>query len=52
MFVTPDKANSKKRKILILVLTGTALIRVNQWQKVKWWVPAYQKTLLILAVIN
>jgi regulator of nucleoside diphosphate kinase len=50
--VTPDKANIKEKKISILAPIGTALIGFSQGQKVKWRVPAGQKTFTILEVIN
>src|SRR5690242_15289136 len=52
MLVTPDKADIKERKISIMAPIGTALIGFRQGQKVKWQVPAGQKTFTIMEVIN
>jgi regulator of nucleoside diphosphate kinase len=50
--VTPDKANIKEKKISIMAPIGTALIGFRQGQKVKWKVPAGNKTFTILEVNN
>ena len=50
--VTPDKANIKEKKISIMAPIGTALIGFRQGQKVKWKVPAGNKTFTILEVSN
>lgn len=52
MLVTPDKANIKERKISILAPIGTALLGFRRGQKVKWQVPAGEKTFTILEVTN
>jgi len=50
--VTPDKADIKQRKISVMSPIGTALIGFRKGQKVKWNVPAGEKTFTILAVTN
>ncbi len=50
--VTPDKANIKEKKISIMAPIGTALIGFRQGQRVKWKVPAGNKTFTILEVSN
>ena len=52
ILVTPDKANIKEKKISIMAPIGTALIGFRQGQKVKWKVPAGNKTFMILEVSN
>ncbi|MEO5995729.1 MAG: GreA/GreB family elongation factor [Chitinophagaceae bacterium] len=52
MLVTPDKANIKEKKISILAPIGTALIGFRQGQKIKWQVPAGNRTFTILEVTN
>ncbi|MEP6465104.1 MAG: GreA/GreB family elongation factor [Parafilimonas sp.] len=52
ILVTPDKANIKEKKISIMAPIGTALIGFRQGQKVKWKVPAGNKTFTILNVNN
>lgn len=52
MLVTPDKANIKEKKISILAPIGTALIGFRQGQKIKWQVPAGNRTFTILDVVN
>lgn len=52
MLVTPDKANIKERKISVLAPIGTALIGFRQGQKIKWQVPAGNRTFTIMEVIN
>ena len=52
MIVTPDKANIKEKKISIMAPIGTALIGFREGQKVKWKVPAGNKTFTILEVCN
>jgi len=50
--VTPDKADSKERKISIMSPIGTALIGFRQGRNVKWHVPSGKKTFTILEVNN
>ena len=52
ILVTPDKANIKEKRISIMAPIGTALIGYRQGQKVKWKVPAGNKTFMILEVSN
>ena len=52
VLVTPEKADIKEKKISILAPIGTALIGFRQGQKVKWRVPAGNKTFTILEVFN
>lgn len=52
MLVTPDKADIKEKRISIMAPIGTALIGFRQGQKVKWQVPAGNRTFTILEVIN
>ena len=52
ILVTPDKANIKEKRISIMAPIGTALIGFRQGQKVKWKVPAGNKTFMILEVSN
>ena len=52
ILVTPDKANIKEKKISIMAPIGTALIGFRKGQKVKWKVPAGNKTFMILEVSN
>ena len=52
ILVTPDKANIKEKRISIMAPIGTALIGFRQGQKVKWKVPAGNKTFMILEVNN
>jgi regulator of nucleoside diphosphate kinase len=52
ILVTPDKANIKEKKISVMAPIGTALIGFRQGQKVKWKVPAGNKTFSILEVSN
>jgi regulator of nucleoside diphosphate kinase len=52
MLVTPDKADIKEKKISVMAPIGTALIGFRKGQKVKWQVPAGNKTFTILEVIN
>ena len=52
ILVTPDKANIKEKRISIMAPIGTALIGFRQGQKVKWKVPAVNKTFMILEVNN
>ena len=52
MIVTPDKANIQEKKISIMAPIGTALIGFREGQKVKWKVPAGNKTFTILEVCN
>jgi regulator of nucleoside diphosphate kinase len=50
--VTPDKADIKERRISIMAPIGTALIGFRQGQKVKWQVPAGNRTFTIVEVTN
>lgn len=50
--VTPDLADIKQKKISVMAPIGTALIGFRKGQKVKWNVPAGEKTFLITEVIN
>lgn len=50
--VTPDRADIKQRRISIMAPLGTALLGFREGQKVKWKVPAGEKTFMILKVIN
>jgi regulator of nucleoside diphosphate kinase len=50
--VTPEKADIKQRKISVLSPIGRALIGFRKGQKVKWKVPAGNKTFTILDVVN
>ena len=50
--VTPDKADIKERRISIMAPIGTALIGFRQVQKVKWQVPAGNRTFTIVEVTN
>lgn len=52
MLVTPDKADIKDKKISILAPIGTALIGFRKGQKVRWRVPAGEKTFTIVEVTN
>lgn len=52
VIVTPDKANIKEKKISVMSPIGTALIGFREGQKVKWKVPAGNKTFTILEVVN
>ena len=52
ILVTPDKADIKEKRISIMAPIGTALIGFRQGQKVKWKVPAGNKTFTILEVSN
>lgn len=50
--VTPDKADIKSKKISVMAPIGTALIGFKKGQKVKWQVPAGEKTYVIMDVQN
>jgi regulator of nucleoside diphosphate kinase len=50
--VTPDKANIKENKISVMAPLGTALLGFRKGQRVKWRVPAGEKTFEIVDVIN
>ncbi len=52
MLVTPDKADIKEKRISIMAPIGTALIGFREGQKVKWRVPAGNKTFTIIKVTN
>lgn len=52
MLVTPDKANIKEKRVSVMAPIGTALIGFRKGQRVKWKVPAGEKTFTILEVIN
>jgi regulator of nucleoside diphosphate kinase len=50
--VTPDKADIRQRLISIMSPVGTALIGFRKGERVKWKVPAGNKTFTILDVQN
>jgi regulator of nucleoside diphosphate kinase len=50
--VTPEKANIKENKISVMAPLGTALLGFRKGQRVKWRVPAGERTFEILEVIN
>lgn len=50
--VTPNKADIKQRLISIMSPIGTALIGFRKGERVKWKVPAGNKTFTILDVQN
>ena len=52
VLVTPDKADISKRKISVMAPVGTALVGFRKGQKIKWRVPAGEKTFTIIEVIN
>ncbi len=52
VLVVPEKANIKERKISVFAPLGTALIGFRQGEKVKWDVPAGNKTFTIMEVHN
>lgn len=52
MLVTPEKADIKEKRISIMAPIGTALIGSQEGQKVKWRVPAGNRTFTILKVTN
>lgn len=52
VLVTPDKANIKENKVSIMAPVGTALLGFRKGQRVKWRVPAGEKTFEIVDVIN
>jgi regulator of nucleoside diphosphate kinase len=52
MIVTPEKANIKEKRISIMAPIGTALIGFREGQKVKWKVPAGNRTFTIVKVVN
>ncbi|MES1217211.1 MAG: GreA/GreB family elongation factor [Bacteroidota bacterium] len=52
VLVTPEKAAIKEKKISIMAPIGTALIGFRKGQKIKWRVPAGNKTFTILDVVN
>lgn len=52
MLVTPDKADIKENRISVMAPIGTALIGFRKGQKVKWKVPAGERTFTIMEVIN
>jgi regulator of nucleoside diphosphate kinase len=52
MVVLPEKADIKQKKISIMSPIGTALIGFAKGQKVKWKVPAGNKTFTIMKVQN
>lgn len=52
ILVTPDKADISKRKISVMAPVGTALVGFRKGQKIKWRVPAGEKTFTIIEVIN
>lgn len=52
ILVTPDKANIKENRISVMSPIGTALIGFRKGQKVKWRVPAGERTFTIIDVCN
>lgn len=50
--VTPDKANSKERKVSVIAPIGAALIGFRKGQQVQWRVPTGLKTFTIEDVVN
>ena len=52
VLVTPDRADIKENRISVMAPIGTALIGFRKGQRVKWQVPAGQRTFTILEVIN
>lgn len=50
--VTPDKADIRERKISIMAPIGTALIGFRKGQRIKWQVPAGNKTFTIMDVVQ
>ena len=52
ILVTPDKANIKENRISVMSPIGTALIGFRKGQKVKWRVPAGERTFTIMDVCN
>jgi regulator of nucleoside diphosphate kinase len=52
VIVKPERANITEKKISIMAPIGTTLIGFRQGQKVKWKMPAGNKTFTILEVNN
>ena len=52
MLVLPDKADLKDKKISVFAPIGTALLGFREGEKIKWDVPAGNKTFTIMKVIN
>lgn len=52
VLVVPEKADIKQRMISVFAPVGTALIGFRQGEKVRWDVPAGQKTFTIMKVYN
>jgi regulator of nucleoside diphosphate kinase len=52
VLVTPDESNIKENKISVMAPLGTALLGFRKGQRVKWRVPAGEKTFEIVDVIN
>ena len=52
VIVTPERANITEKKISIMAPIGTTLIGFRQGQKVKWKMPAGNKTITIVEVNN
>jgi regulator of nucleoside diphosphate kinase len=52
MLVTPERADIKEKRISIMAPIGTALIGFQEGQKVKWRVPAGNRTFTIIKVTN
>ena len=50
--VTPERANIKEKRISMMAPIGTALLGFKEGQKVKWRVPAGNRTFTILKVTN
>ena len=52
ILVLPEKANIKERKVSIFAPLGTALIGFRRGERIKWNVPAGNKTFTIMEVHN
>jgi regulator of nucleoside diphosphate kinase len=52
VIVVPEKADIKERRISVFAPIGTALIGFREGEKVKWDVPAGNKTFTIMKVYN
>jgi len=52
ILVLPERANIKERKVSIFAPLGTALIGFRRGERIKWNVPAGNKTFTIMEVHN
>lgn len=52
VLVVPEKADIKQKMVSVFAPIGTALIGFRQGEKVKWDVPAGNKTFTIMEVYN